>query len=124
MRQVYKGRVDVTNCYAVPFEEDPKDPDVVFFDHMYHEDMFRMFKKINGASRLLDVVPMPSFLPTRRPVLIYPNLSLQQPKKKSSDGTALAPSSSPQTSVRIAPRVYRLLLSLFHPHLTLFPPWV
>jgi hypothetical protein len=30
-----KGRVDVTNSFAVPCEEDPKDPRVFFLDHDY-----------------------------------------------------------------------------------------
>lgn len=80
------GRVDVTNSYAVPFEEeepeeDPEEegtadhggeaamaevdadegaavagkskrrkrrPGIWFFDHAYHEEMFRLFKKINA----------------------------------------------------------------------------
>ena len=33
---------------AVPFEEDPQDSSVWFFDHMFHENMFDMFKKVNG----------------------------------------------------------------------------
>lgn len=44
-----KGRVDATNCYAVPFEEDDKDPSIWFLDHSYLENMFRMFKKVNGT---------------------------------------------------------------------------
>mmetsp|Transcript_3936 Transcript_3936/g.4429 ORF Transcript_3936/g.4429 Transcript_3936/m.4429 type:complete len:321 (-) Transcript_3936:742-1704(-) len=44
----YKGRIDVTNCYALPFEEDDKDPEIWFLDHSYHEMMFSMFKKINA----------------------------------------------------------------------------
>jgi 26S proteasome regulatory subunit N8 len=32
-----KGVLDVTNCYAVPFEEDLQEPDIWFFDHIYHE---------------------------------------------------------------------------------------
>jgi 26S proteasome regulatory subunit N8 len=51
--EVYKGRVDITNCYAVPFEEDPKDTDVVFFDHIYHEEMFAMFKKVNAKEKVV-----------------------------------------------------------------------
>lgn len=43
-----KGRIDVTNSYAVPFEEDEKDPSIWFLDHSYHETMFAMFKKINA----------------------------------------------------------------------------
>jgi len=33
----------------VPFEEDENDPTIWFLDHNYHENMYRMFKKINGA---------------------------------------------------------------------------
>jgi 26S proteasome regulatory subunit N8 len=29
--------VDVTNCFALPFEEDPKDPRIFFLDHDYLE---------------------------------------------------------------------------------------
>lgn len=40
-------KVEVTNCYAVPFEEDPKDKKVWFVDHIYNENMFDMHQKIN-----------------------------------------------------------------------------
>ena len=33
---------------AVPFEEDERDPSIWFLDHSYLENMFRMFKKVNG----------------------------------------------------------------------------
>lgn len=32
----------------MPFEEDDKDPSIWFLDHSYLENMFRMFKKVNG----------------------------------------------------------------------------
>lgn len=51
--EVYKGRVDVTNSYAVPFEEDKKDPKTWFLDHTYHEDMYAMFKKVNAKEKVL-----------------------------------------------------------------------
>lgn len=44
----YKGQVDVTNSFAVPFEEDDQDPTIWFLDHSYLENMAHMFKKING----------------------------------------------------------------------------
>jgi hypothetical protein len=44
----YKGQVDVTNSFAVPFEEDDHDPTIWFLDHSYLENMFHMFKKVNG----------------------------------------------------------------------------
>ncbi|KAJ1426389.1 Rpn11/EIF3F, C-terminal [Sesbania bispinosa] len=46
----FKGTVDVTNSYAVPFEEDDKDPSIWFLDHNYHESMFSMFKRINAMT--------------------------------------------------------------------------
>lgn len=43
-----KNTLDVTNCYAVPFEEDLRDPSIWFFDHVYHENMCDMSRKINS----------------------------------------------------------------------------
>jgi 26S proteasome regulatory subunit N8 len=45
--------VDVTNVYAVPFEEDTRDPKIWFLDHLYHEEMFAMFKKVNVKEKLV-----------------------------------------------------------------------
>ena len=45
--------LDVTNCYAVPFEEDSQEPDVWFFDHIYHEQMFNMMRRINGKEVII-----------------------------------------------------------------------
>ena len=46
-------KVDVTNCYALPFEEDPKDKKVWFVDHIYSEDMLEMFQKINHKEKIV-----------------------------------------------------------------------
>lgn len=48
-----RGRIDVTNSYAVPFEEDDKDSSIWFLDHNYHEVMFAMFKKINAKEQVV-----------------------------------------------------------------------
>jgi 26S proteasome regulatory subunit N8 len=48
-----KGVLDITNCYAVPFEEDLSEPNIWFFDHIYHETMFNMFRKINGKEKII-----------------------------------------------------------------------
>jgi len=48
-----KGVVDVTNSYAVPFEEDERDPKIWFLDHSFHEAMFGMFKKVNAREKLV-----------------------------------------------------------------------
>lgn len=43
-----------TQIYAsVPFEEDLSDPNVWFLDHDYLENMFAMFKKVNGMFIIL-----------------------------------------------------------------------
>ncbi|PSC68372.1 26S proteasome non-ATPase regulatory subunit 7-like protein A-like [Micractinium conductrix] len=49
----YKGRIDATNAFAVPFEEDDRDPSIWFLDHSYLETMFRMFKKVNARERVI-----------------------------------------------------------------------
>ncbi|PQP96005.1 26S proteasome non-ATPase regulatory subunit 7 homolog A [Prunus yedoensis var. nudiflora] len=49
----YKGVVDVSNSYAVPFEEDDRDPSIWFLDHNYHEAMFSMFKRINAKEHVV-----------------------------------------------------------------------
>jgi hypothetical protein len=58
----YKGQVDVTNSFAVPFEEDDQDPSIWFLDHSYLENMFHMFKKVNGERSTPALRPAP---PTR-----------------------------------------------------------
>ncbi|KAL7919472.1 maintenance of mitochondrial structure and function domain-containing protein [Trichoderma austrokoningii] len=45
--------VRVSNSFAVPFEEDEKDPSVWFLDHNYVEAMNDMFKKVNAREKLV-----------------------------------------------------------------------
>lgn len=45
--------MNITNCYAIPFEEDLKDKDVWFVDHIYHEQMYTMFRKINAKEKIV-----------------------------------------------------------------------
>ena len=47
------GKVDITNCYALPFEEDPKDKKVWYVDHVYSEQMLEMFQKINSKEKIV-----------------------------------------------------------------------
>ena len=47
------GIVTVTNSFALPFEEDEKNPDVWFLDHNYIENMNEMCKKINAKEKLI-----------------------------------------------------------------------
>lgn len=48
-----QGILEVTNCYAVPFEEEKDDPSIWFFDHIYHEKMFNMMRRINGREKII-----------------------------------------------------------------------
>lgn len=50
--EVWKGQVDVTNSFALPFEEDDNDTNIWFLDHSYLDVMFKMFKKVNGECGL------------------------------------------------------------------------
>uniref|UniRef100_A0A8C4R5J5 26S proteasome non-ATPase regulatory subunit 7 n=1 Tax=Eptatretus burgeri TaxID=7764 RepID=A0A8C4R5J5_EPTBU len=49
----HKGVLDVSNCFAVPFDEDDKDLAVWFLDHDYLENMYGMFKKVNARERIV-----------------------------------------------------------------------
>jgi 26S proteasome regulatory subunit N8 len=44
---------EANSAYAVPFEEDEKDPSVWFLDHNYVESMNDMFKKVNAREKLI-----------------------------------------------------------------------
>lgn len=45
-----KGVLNVTNCFAIPFEDDE---DIWFVDHIYHEEMYMMFRKINSKEKIV-----------------------------------------------------------------------
>jgi len=48
-----KNVLDISNSFAVPFEEDQHDKSVWFLDHDYLESMFNMFKKVNARERVV-----------------------------------------------------------------------
>jgi len=48
-----KGLLDISNSFAVPFDEDDRDKSVWFLDHDYLENMFSMFKKVNARERIV-----------------------------------------------------------------------
>jgi len=45
--------VNVANSFAIPFEEDEKDPKTWFLDHNYIEGMWSMFQKVNARERMI-----------------------------------------------------------------------
>lgn len=51
--EVYKGVVQVTNSFALPFEEDAQNPQIWFVDHSYMENMFAMFRKVNAREKMV-----------------------------------------------------------------------
>lgn len=48
---------NISTSFSVPFDEDDKDKSVWFLDHDYLENMYGMFKKVNG-NRRYDVLQM------------------------------------------------------------------
>jgi|ERR1712226_1755018 len=49
-----QGRVlDVSNSFAVPFDEDEKDDEIWFLDHEYLDNMYVMFKKVNAKEKVV-----------------------------------------------------------------------
>merc|ERR1712198_471756 len=47
-----KDSLDISNSFAVPFDEDEKDQDAWYLDHGYLESMYQMFKKVNAKERI------------------------------------------------------------------------
>lgn len=47
------GVVDVATSFAVPFDEDDRDPNVWFLDHNYLENMVAMFRKVNSREHIV-----------------------------------------------------------------------
>jgi 26S proteasome regulatory subunit N8 len=45
--------LDISNSFAVPFDEEDKDKDVWFMDHEYLENMYNMFKKVNAREKIV-----------------------------------------------------------------------
>ena len=48
-----QGTVDVTNSFAVPFEEDLRNPNIFFIDHDFLGTMFSMYKKVNARENIV-----------------------------------------------------------------------
>ncbi|EHY65117.1 26S proteasome regulatory subunit N8 [Nematocida ausubeli] len=51
--RVENGVTHVTNSYAVPFDELEDNPNVWFFDTSYHENMYKLFSKVNNMEYIL-----------------------------------------------------------------------
>ncbi|KAJ1631849.1 maintenance of mitochondrial structure and function-domain-containing protein [Pavlovales sp. CCMP2436] len=51
--EISRGVYDVTSSFAVPFEEDEKDPSIWFLDHNFLEQMHAMFKKVSAREKII-----------------------------------------------------------------------
>lgn len=48
-----KRVLDISNSFAVPFDEDSKDSSVWYLDHDYLDEMFKMYRKVNAKERIV-----------------------------------------------------------------------
>lgn len=48
-----KRVLDISNSFAVPFDEDSRDGKVWYLDHDYLDNMFGMFRKVNAKERVV-----------------------------------------------------------------------
>lgn len=48
-----RNQLDISNSFAVPFDEDDKDREVWYLDHEYLEHMSAMFRKVNARERIV-----------------------------------------------------------------------
>jgi len=48
-----KGVLDITNSFALPFEENANNLSIWYLDHGYLESMFGMFRKINAKEKIV-----------------------------------------------------------------------
>ncbi|KAI9910701.1 hypothetical protein PsorP6_010441 [Peronosclerospora sorghi] len=49
----FQGKCDITNSFAVPFDEGLRNPVILYLDHDFLENMYQMFKKISSKERIL-----------------------------------------------------------------------
>lgn len=48
-----KGTLDITNSFAVPFDEDDRNPGIWYLDHDFLEAMYTMFKKVAAKEKII-----------------------------------------------------------------------
>ncbi|CAD7950628.1 unnamed protein product [Amoebophrya sp. A25] len=51
--EVRDQKIHVLTSFAVPFEEDTRDPAVWFLDHNYHEQLAQMHRKVNAKEHIV-----------------------------------------------------------------------
>ena len=68
--EINDDTIEVVNCYGLPFEEDPSQTNIWFLDHLYHETMFAMMKKVHNECMLRRSVRKKSSWDGTQPVLL------------------------------------------------------
>jgi len=51
--EISKGEVDITNSFAIPFEEEDNNPSIWYLDHNFLENMSGMYKKVNARENIV-----------------------------------------------------------------------
>jgi len=51
--EISKGEVDITNSFAIPFEEEDNNPSIWYLDHNFLESMSGMYKKVNARENVV-----------------------------------------------------------------------
>jgi len=51
--EISKGEVDITNSFAIPFEEEDNNPSIWYLDHNFLENMSGMYKKVNARENVV-----------------------------------------------------------------------
>jgi hypothetical protein len=59
---------------AVPFEEDEQNQSIWFLDHNFHENMWAMFKKVNGIPQAISTFIIFVIYSPRLPFLVFSRL--------------------------------------------------
>ena len=49
----YKGQVNVLQCFAIPFEEDPADPSIWFVDTNFIDEMYALHRKVTLKEQIV-----------------------------------------------------------------------
>ncbi|KAH0788743.1 26S proteasome non-ATPase regulatory subunit 7 A-like [Histomonas meleagridis] len=49
----FKGQINVLQCFAVPFEEDPNDPSILFVDTNFIDEMYALHRKVTLKEKIV-----------------------------------------------------------------------
>ncbi|KAG9392793.1 Maintenance of mitochondrial structure and function [Carpediemonas membranifera] len=47
------NKLEVTNCYAIPYDEDPEDNQIWFLDDLFHREMLQLFHRVSSREHFI-----------------------------------------------------------------------